>query len=69
MRLFQLIEQYNAVWTAAHLFRERSACVVADIARRRAKQARDAALLHVFRHIHTDERVLAAVDDLRKLFT
>ena len=67
--LFQLIEEQDAVGAAADLLRERAARVVADVARRRAEQARDARRFHILRHIHPDERVRAAVDDLRELFT
>ena len=67
--LFQLIEEQDAVGAAADLLRERAARIVADVARRRAEQARDARRLHILRHIHPDERVRAAVDDLRELFT
>ena len=67
--LFQLIEEQDAVGAAADLLRERAARVVADVARRRAEQARDARRLHILRHIHPDERDRAAVDDLRELIT
>ena len=66
--LFQFVEQDDAVRAAAHLFRKRPARVVADVARRRAEQARNAVRLHILRHIHTDKRILTAVNNLRNLF-
>ena len=64
MRLFQLVEQHKTVGPAAHTFGQLAALVVADVARRRADKARDREFFHIFRHIHADHRVLAAVDGL-----
>src|SRR3989338_3189462 len=66
MRLLYLIEQNNGVWAVTHKFREPAAFVVADITRRRADHLRDGMLLHVFRHVHADERLLAVEEEFRK---
>src|SRR5205823_290652 len=48
----------------AHLLGQESALFVADVAGRRAEQARHRELLHVFRHVDADERVLVAEEVL-----
>ena len=58
MRLLDLVEQHDLIGPPPHRFGERAAFVIADIARRRADQARDRMLLHVFRHVDADQRVL-----------
>ena len=58
MRLLDLVEQDHLVRPPPHRFGERAALLVADIARRRADQPRDRVLLHVFRHVDADQRVL-----------
>ena len=50
---FYLVEEYDAVWPAAHGFSQLPAFIVAHIAWRRADEARDAVLLHVFAHVDT----------------
>ena len=57
MRLLDLVEQDDLIGPAPHRFGERAAFVVADIARRRADQARDRVLLHVLGHVDADQRV------------
>ena len=64
VRLFDLVEQHNGIRLAAHLFRELAALLVADIARGRADEPRDAVPLHIFRHVHADERLLVAEERL-----
>ena len=58
MRLLDLVEQDHLVGTTANRFRQRAALFIADIAWRSADQARDGMLLHIFRHIETNHRVL-----------
>ena len=58
MRLLDLVEQDDLIGPAPHRFGERAAFFVADIARRRADQPRDRVLLHVFRHVDADQRIL-----------
>ena len=58
MRLLDLVEQDDLIGPPPHRFGERAAFVVADIARRRADQARDRVLLHVLGHVDADQRVL-----------
>ena len=58
MRLLDLVEQDDLIGPPPHRLGERAAFVVTDIARRRADQARDRMLLHVFRHVDADQRVL-----------
>ena len=60
VRLFDLIKKYYAVRSAAHLFRQLTALVIADIAGRRADKPRDCVLLHIFGHIEPYHRVLVA---------
>ena len=58
VRLLDLVEQDHRVGLAAHLLGELAALVVADVARRRADQARDRVLLHVLGHVDADQVVL-----------
>ena len=62
VRLFQLVQQDDAVGPPPHLLRQDAALVVADVARRRADQARNGAWLHIFAHVDAHERVLRAED-------
>src|SRR4051812_38072442 len=66
VRLLDLVEQEHAVRLAAHGLGELAALVVADVARRRADQARDGVLLHVLRHVDAHHRVLVAEEELRE---
>ena len=56
MRLLNLVEKDHGVRLAAHGLGELAALVVADVARRRADQPRDAVLLHVFGHVDAHQR-------------
>ena len=56
MRLFYLVKQHDAVWLAAYLLGELAGLVIADIAGRRADDARDGELLHELGHIEPDKR-------------
>ena len=66
VRLFNLVQQYHAVGSAPHLFRQHAALVMPHIARRRADETRDGVLLHIFRHVDAHQRVGAAVHALRQ---
>src|SRR4051812_8826993 len=66
VRLLDLVEQEHAVRLAAHGLGELAALVVADVARRRADQARDGVLLHVLGHVDAHHRVLVAEEELRE---
>ena len=55
VRLLDLIEQQHAVRMLGDRFGQQSALVEADIARRRADEARDGVPLHVFRHVEAQE--------------
>src|SRR3954463_12229633 len=62
--LLDLVEQQHGVRLAAPGLGQLAALVVADVARRRADQARDGVLLHVLRHVDADHRVLVAEEEL-----
>src|SRR5262249_3288798 len=64
MRLLDLVEEHDRVRAPPHLLGEEAALFVADVAGRRAEQARDRELLHVLRHVHADERVLVTEEVL-----
>ena len=68
MRLFDLVEEHDGVRLAPHLFRQLPALVVANVARRRADQARYRVLFHILAHVDADHRVLAAKHRLGKRF-
>ena len=55
MRLLDLVEQQHAVRMLVDAVGEQAALVEADIAGRRADQARDGVPLHVFRHVEADD--------------
>ena len=54
VRLLDLVEQDDRVGPAAHRLGELAALVVADVAGRRADQARHRVLLHVLGHVDAD---------------
>ena len=60
VRLFDFVEQHHGIRIAADLFGQLAAFLVTDVARRRADQARDVELLHVFAHVELDERLRVA---------
>ena len=64
VRLLDLVEQHDAVGPAADRLGELAALVVADVAGRRADQARHGVLLHVLRHVDADHRVLGVEHEL-----
>ena len=55
MRLLDLVEQQHAMRMLVDAVGEQPALVEADIAGRRADQARDRVALHVFRHVEADQ--------------
>ena len=57
MRFLYLIKQHDAVRLAAYLLGELAGLVIADIAGRRADDARDGELLHELGHIEPDKRL------------
>ena len=60
MRLFDFVEQHDGIRIAPDFFRELSAFLVADVARRRTDEPRDVEFLHVFAHVQMDERFRVA---------
>ena len=60
MCFFNFIKQHHAVRAAAHGLGQLAAFLVADIARRRAQQAGDGVLLHIFRHIKAQQGFFTA---------
>src|SRR5439155_7028760 len=64
MRLLNLIQQDDRIGPPAHRFGEVAALLVADVAGRRADQARDGVLLHELRHVDADQRVLGVEEEL-----
>ncbi len=55
MGLLDLVHQHHRVRVLEHRIGEQAALVEADIARRRADQARHGVPLHVFRHVEADQ--------------
>ena len=55
MGLLDLVEQQNAVGMLVDRVGQQAALVEADIAGRRADQARDRMALHIFRHVEADQ--------------
>ncbi len=66
--LFNLIQQHHAVGAAAHRLRQLAALVVPHIAGRRANQPGHGVLLHIFAHIQTNHRVVAAKQSVGQSF-
>src|SRR3954463_5653988 len=64
--LLDLVEQEHRVRLAAPRLCELAALVVADVAGRRADEARHRVLLHVLRHVDADHRLLVAEEELRE---
>ena len=58
VRLLDLVEQDHLVGPAADRLGQRTALLVADIARRRADQPGDGVLLHELRHVDPDHRLV-----------
>ena len=66
VRLLHLVEQDHRIGLAPDLLGELAALVVADIARRRADQARDRVLFHVLGHVDADQVVLRIEQERRE---
>ena len=64
MRLLDLVEEHDLIGPAPHRLGQRAAFLIADIARRRADQAGDRMLLHVFRHVDAHQRVLVVEQEV-----
>ena len=58
MGLLDFVEQDYGIGTPAHSLGELAALFVADVARRSADQSANGVLLHVFRHVDSDHRLL-----------
>src|SRR6202043_1832956 len=61
-----LVEQHDRVRTAADLLGELASFFIADVARRRADQAGDRVLLHVFGHVDAQQGALVVKKKLGK---
>ena len=64
VRLLDLVEQHDRVRAAAHRLGELPALLVADVARRRADEARHVVLLLVLRHVDADHRPLVVEEEV-----
>ena len=64
MGLFSLVQQDNRIGFLAHRLGQHPALAIADIARRRAEQARDRMLFLIFRHIDDGHLPPAAKQNL-----
>ena len=64
VRLLDLVQQDQAIRTAAHGLRQLPALVVANVAGRRADHARDGVTLLVLAHVQPDHRVLIVEHEL-----
>ena len=62
--LLDLVEQHHRVGPPAHRLGQLAALVVADVAGRRADQARDRVLLHVLGHVDADHVGLVVEQEL-----
>ncbi|ABA48270.1 63 kDa protein [Burkholderia pseudomallei 1710b] len=61
MRLLDFVEQHDRIRIATHRLRQHAALAVADVAGRRALQARHAVRLLILAHVDRDQLALAAV--------
>jgi hypothetical protein len=66
VRLLDLVEEHDRVGPTPDLLGQVAALLVADVARRRADQARRVVLLHVLGHVDLDDRVLVAEHELAR---
>src|SRR5215471_8856850 len=64
MRLFDLVEQYDRIWTAPDRLGKLAALLVAYVSGRRADQSRHGVFFLVFGHINPDHRVLVVKQEL-----
>ena len=66
MGLLDLVEQHHAVWLVSHRLRQRSAVLIAHVTRRSPDQSAHRELLHVLRHVDTDQRGLVREKESRQ---
>jgi len=66
VRLLDLVEQHHRIGFAAHGLGELSALFVTHVAGGRADEAAHGELLHEFRHVDADERLLVAEEEFRQ---
>ena len=66
MRLLDLVEQDHAIRLATHGLGQIAALLVADVARRRADQARDRVLLHELAHVDADQVIFGVEQERRQ---
>src|ERR1700733_8557007 len=64
VRLLHFVEEHDGEGLATHGFGQLTTLVVADVARRRADEARHGVLFHVLAHVELDERILVAEEEL-----
>ncbi len=64
--LLDLVEEHHGVGPPPHRFGEVAPFLVADIAGRRADEAGDGVLLHEFRHVQSNHRLLVIEEKLRQ---
>ena len=64
VRLLDFVEENDRVGTATHGLGQLAAFVVADVAGRRADEARDGVLLHVLAHVDADHGLLVVEEKL-----
>ena len=62
--LLDLVEQHHGIRATAHGLGQLAALLVAHVARRRANQARDRSLLHVFGHVDADHGLLVVEQEV-----
>ena len=66
VRLLDLVQQHHAVRMLGHRLGQLAALVEADVARRRADQARHRVALHVLGHVEADQLDAEAVGELAR---
>ena len=64
MRLLDLVEKHHAKRLAAHLLGELAALFVADVSRRGAEEARGGEAVVELAHVHLDQGVVVAEEEL-----
>ncbi len=66
MRLLNLVEQHHRIRATPHRLGQLPAFLVADVARRRANQPRDAVPLAVLAHVNAHHRVVVVEQEFRQ---
>ena len=67
VRLLDLVKEHDRVGATTHTLGELAALLIADVARRRADEARGVVLLHVLAHVHGDDCVFVTKEELCEL--